>query len=348
MSASSIFPDMLMDLRSDTVTKPSAGMRQAMAAADVGDDVYGEDPGAHALEARVAQLLGKEAALFVPSGTMGNQIAILCHSQRGDEVYAGEGSHCIWYESGASSAWSGVQLVEVGKGGIFSAAELLAALKPIAYYCPNPRLVVVENTHNRGGGKVFPPALVSEIAAAAKRHSLGLHLDGARLWNASVASGLSEHELAAPFDTVSVCFSKGLGAPVGSVLAGSRETIQRARRFRKMLGGGMRQIGVLTAACVYALDHHRARLADDHTNARAFAETVRASGRATVETPETNIAMIDLNQEAAAVSAVLAKRGVLLSAFGPKRLRVVTHMDVSAADVERAARETVAVLSEGA
>ncbi len=337
---------MPIDLRSDTVTKPTVEMRAAMASADVGDDVYGEDPSAIALESRVATLLGKQAALFVPSGTMGNQVAIMCHSQRGDEVYAGEGSHCIWYESGAGAAFGGVQFVEVGKGGLYDASELAAALKPIAYYCPNPRLVVVENTHNRGGGKVFPASAVDGIAKLAKERGLALHLDGARIWNAAIASGTSEMALAAPFDTVSVCFSKGLGAPVGSVLAGSAETILRARRFRKMLGGGMRQIGGLAAACSYALDHHRARLASDHANARRFAELVTRAPGVSIETPQTNIAMVDLDRDAAPVAAALAERGVLVSAFGAKRLRVVTHLDVGEAEIERAAGELCALLGK--
>lgn len=338
---------MPIDLRSDTVTQPTAAMRRAMAEAAVGDDVYAEDPSARALEERVAALLGKEAGLFVPSGTMGNQIAIACHTERGDEVYAGEGSHCIWYESGAAGAWSGVQLVEVGRGGLFSAGELEAALKPRAYYCPNPRLVVLENTHNRGGGRVFPQADVLAVASAARAHGLALHLDGARLWNAAVASGRSERELCEPFDTVSVCFSKGLGAPVGSLLAGARARIEKARRLRKMLGGGMRQIGVLTAACSHALEHHRTRLAEDHRNAATFAELARRVPGVTVEPPETNIVMVDLDRDAAPVAAALAARGVLVSPFGPRRLRAVTHLDVSAAQVAEAASVLGSVLTEG-
>jgi threonine aldolase len=245
-----------IDLRSDTVTRPTPAMRDAMARAEVGDDVYGEDPSVKRLEAEVAGLLGKEAALFVPSGTMGNQLALLCHTERGDEVYAGEGSHCIWYESGAAAAWSGVQLVEVGRGGIFDAEELERAIKPPAYYMPRPRLLVVENTHNRGGGRVWPLAQLGEVCDAARRRGLALHLDGARLWNASVASAESPATLARAFDSVSVCFSKGLGAPVGSALAGSKPLIEKAHRLRKMLGGGMRQVGVLAAAASYAIEHH--------------------------------------------------------------------------------------------
>jgi len=334
-----------VDLRSDTVTRPSPGMRAAMAAAEVGDDVYGEDPTVRTLEERTADLLGKEAGLFVSSGTMGNQVALLCHTSRGDEVYAGAGSHCVWYESGAAAAWSGVQITEVGSGGLFTPAELEAAIKPRAYYGPSPRLVVVENTHNRGGGCIFPAADVAAIAKVARHASLGLHLDGARLWNASIATGTSERELAAPFDTVSVCFSKGLGAPVGSVLAGPRDLIVRAHRFRKMLGGGMRQVGVVAAAALYALDHHKTGLADDHRRAKRFAEDVR-SARASVASPESNIVMVDLDVAADLIVGRLREAGVLVSAFGPKRLRVVTHRDVDDEGVAKAARETIRAIAE--
>ncbi|HTN90833.1 MAG TPA: threonine aldolase family protein, partial [Sorangium sp.] len=212
----------MIDLRSDTVTRPTAAMRAAMAAAEVGDDVYREDPTVRRLEERVAELTGKEAALFVPSGTMGNQIALLCHTQRGDEVIAGEGAHCAFYESGAAPAWSGVQFAFAGRGGLFTAADVEDAIKPPLYYLPRTRVVAIENTHNRAGGRVFPQDDVLAIASVARAHGLALHLDGARLWNASVASGRPVAELAAPFDTVSVCFSKGLGAPVGSALCGGR------------------------------------------------------------------------------------------------------------------------------
>ncbi len=333
-----------IDLRSDTVTKPTPAMREAMARAEVGDDVYGEDPTVHALEARVAELLGKEAALFVPSGTMGNQLAILGHTRPGDEVYAAEGAHCAWYESGAAGALSGVQIVEVGKDGAFDEAELAAAIKPRAYWCPNPRLVVVENTHNRGGGRVASHEATLRIAGLARREGLGLHLDGARLWNASVACGLSERELAAPFDTVSVCFSKGLGAPVGSAFVSTKERVAAARRHRKMLGGGMRQLGILAAAALHAVEHHRGRLGDDHASARRFADIVQESGRASVPPPETNVVMVDLPVAADGIVAALAARGVLLSAFGPSRLRVVTHLDVRLEDLETAARALVDVL----
>lgn len=326
-----------IDLRSDTVTRPTTAMREAMARAEVGDDVYGEDPSVARLEAEVASVLGKEAALFVPSGTMGNQLALLCHTERGDEVYAGEGSHCIWYESGAAAAWSGVQLVEVGQGGLFDADELERAIKPPAYYMPRPRLLVVENTHNRGGGRVWPRAELEAVCEGARRRGLALHLDGARLWNASVASGEGVATLARAFDSVSVCFSKGLGAPVGSALAGSRPLVEKAHRLRKMLGGGMRQVGVLAAAASYALEHHLDRLAIDHENARTLAAALAGLPGVSIPEVETNIVMIDLPFEAEQVVRRAAERGLRISAFGPWRLRAVTHLDVDADAISRAA-----------
>jgi len=324
----------LVDLRSDTVTRPTPGMREAMANAAVGDDVYRDDPSVLALEERTAELLGKEAALFVPSGSMGNQIAILCHTERGDEIIAGEGAHCAFYEAGAAAAWSGVQFAFAGKGGLFTADDVLAAIKPTAYYMPRTRLVAVENTHNRAGGRVFPQADVLAIAEVARAHGLALHLDGARLWNASVASGLPLASLAAPFDTVSLCFSKGLGAPVGSVLAGSAAAMTRALRFRKMLGGGMRQAGVLAAAAIYALDHHRGRIADDHVAARVIAEAMAGVAGAHVEPVETNIVNVDTPAVPAdRVVQAARDRGVLIGASAPHRVRVVTHLDLTRDDL---------------
>lgn len=325
-----------IDLRSDTVTRPTPRMREVMASADVGDDVFSEDPSTAALESHVAGMLGKEAALFVPSGTMSNQIALLCHTSRGDEVYVGEGAHCAFYESGAGAAWSGVQFVDVGEGGLYSADELAEAIKPVAYYMPNPRLVVVENTHNRGGGRIFPQADVVRVAALARTKNLGTHLDGARLWNAAVASGKEERELARPFDTVSVCFSKGLGAPVGSALVGSKETILKARRFRKMLGGGMRQCGVLAAAALHALEHHRARLAEDHARASQIHVGLSSVEGLTVHRPDTNIVLVDLAFPAEEFARQLSICGVQVSVFGAKRLRLVTHLDVNESSVAEA------------
>ena len=321
----------LFDLRSDTVTRPSRAMREAMANAEVGDDVYGEDPSVIELEARTAELVGKERALFVPSGTMANQLALLTLTRPGDEVVIGEGAHCAWYESGAAAAWSGVQFAVAGKGGLFDAPDVEAALKPAFYYHPRSSLVAVENTHNRAGGRVFSQAAVERIALVAKKHGLSLHLDGARLWNAAVASDLSERELARPFDTVSVCFSKGLGAPVGSAICGGRELLDRTHRLRKMLGGGMRQAGILAAAALYALEHNRGRLADDHRAARAVAEIVsRARGaRVDLSLVETNIVNVELEQaDAPAVMDAARASGVLIGASGPKTLRAVTHLDI--------------------
>lgn len=330
----------LIDLRSDTVTRPTAEMRAAMAAAEVGDDVYGEDPSVKRLEERVAELLGKEGALFVPSGTMGNQIGILVHTRRGDEVIIGEGAHCAWYESGAAAAWAGVQFAVAGAGGLFDTNDFLAAIKPNMDHYPRTSLVVIENTHNRAGGRVFAQAHVEAIARAARERGLGLHLDGARIWNASVATGQEPSVLAKPFDTVSVCFSKGLGAPVGSAFAGSRDHVRAARRFRKMLGGGMRQAGILAAAALYAIDHHRERLARDHASARRLAEELSETPGLDVRPSavETNIVQLSLTHgEAEDYVRRAAAAGVLLNATGARTLRAVTHLDAPEVAVNRAA-----------
>jgi threonine aldolase len=325
------------DLRSDTLTKPTQAMRAAMAAAEVGDDVYGEDPSVRALETRVAELLGKEAALFVPSGTMGNQIGLLVHTRPGDEVIIGEGSHCAFYESGAASAWAGVQFAIAGQGGLFTAEEMLEVVKPTADHFPRTRLVVVENTHNRSGGRVFQPAEVARITQAARSSGFALHLDGARIWNASVASGIDVAALAAPFDTLSVCFSKGLGAPVGSAFVGTREHVATAHRFRKMLGGGMRQAGILAAGALYALEHQRARLVEDHAKARLFADTLRGAPGVELSAVETNIVSFATGLPAAELAKRAAERGVLMNATGKRTLRAVTHLDVSENQVVAAA-----------
>jgi threonine aldolase len=328
----------LVELRSDTFTRPTAAMRAAMATADVGDDVWGDDPTAAALEARAAELLGKDAALFVPSGTMANQIALLLHCRPGDEVIVGRGAHTRLYESGAGAAWAGVQFAEVGGAdGTFTAADVDAAALPADRNLPRTHLVSVENTHNRGGGRVWPRAQVDAVAAYARSHGLALHLDGARIWNAAVATGMPERELAAPFDTVSACFSKGLGAPVGSVIAGGRDDMERARRFRKMLGGGMRQVGVLCAAALHALDHHRARLAEDHHNARRLAAGLASipGVRVDADTIETNIVIFEIaGMTAAELARRTEARGVRLHAIAPTRLRAVTHLDVDAAGID--------------
>jgi len=339
----------IVELRSDTFTRPTPEMRAVMAAADVGDDVWGEDPTARALEERAAEILGKERAVFVPSGTMANQIALLVHCRPGDEVIVGRGAHNRAFESGAGAAWAGVQFAEVGEpDGTFSAADVAGATLPVDRNLPHTRLVCVENTHNRGGGRVWPRAQVTAVASAARERSLGLHLDGARIWNAAIALGVSERELAAPFDTVGACFSKGLGAPVGSVFAGSRDAVDSARRFRKMLGGGMRQAGILCAAALHALEHHRARLADDHANARRLAEGLAAIPGITASPArvETNIVIFEVAPiTARELSARLAAAGVRIAPIAANRLRAVTHLDVDVAGIDRALAAVRAALA---
>src|SRR5215813_8399800 len=262
-----------IDLRSDTVTSPSPEMREAMAAAPVGDDQYGEDPSVNRLQERIAELLGKEAAIFVPSGTMANQIGLKILTRPGDDVVVGEEAHIVWHESGAAAANSGVQFTVVGRGGPFTAGDLREAYKPPGHIVfPPTTLVAIENTHNRGGGVIFPQAEAIAIGEAARALGLATYLDGARLFNAAAATGRSLAELAAPFDVVSVALSKGLGCPVGSVIAGRREDISRAVRVRRMFGGAMRQSGILAAAGLWALDHNLDRLPEDHANTKLLAE----------------------------------------------------------------------------
>lgn len=325
-------PSAPIDMRSDTVTRPTPAMREAMARADVGDDVFGEDPTVRRLEETVAALLGKEAAVFVPSGTMANQSALMALTQRGDEILVSEGAHCAWYESGAAAALSGVQPVSLGSGGYFDADAMERAIKPGEEWFPRTSVVAIENTHNRGGGRVWPMALLREVTSRGKARGLRLHLDGARLWNAAAALGLPPAEIAAPFDTVAVCFSKGLGAPVGSALCSTRELIVRVRKMRKMLGGGMRQAGIIAAGALYALEHHRDRLAEDHDNARAIASDL-ANVRGVRIDPsivESNIVMVDTPGIASSrVAEEARKLGVLVAVFAPERVRVVTHLDVA-------------------
>jgi threonine aldolase len=343
-----------IDLRSDTVTKPTPAMREAIARAEVGDDVYGEDPTVRRLEEEVAALLGKEAALFVPSGVMANQLALACSAAPGDEVLVPFGAHCLLYESGAAAALSGLELREIGDpNGVVRAADVAAAIQPDNVHFPRTTLVTMENTHNRAGGRVLPDGVAEEVAALLRARGIGLHLDGARLWNAAVARGVDERALAAPFDTVSVCLSKGLGAPVGSLVAGTAAFVARARRRRKMLGGGMRQAGILAAAGLYAIAHHRARLADDHARARRFAQAIAGlpGVRVDLDGVQTNIVVWDLLPEvpfdAPAFVARARDAGVLLNAMGTRRVRAVTHLDVDdAACAEAAAR--VAALHRGA
>jgi len=339
----------VIDLRSDTVTRPSPAMREAMARAEVGDDVFGEDPTVNLLQEEVAAIVGKEAALFVSSGTMGNQLAIATQTRPGDEVIASEGAHPIWFEGGAGPALSGVQFQSIGRGGVFTADDVEAAIQPSVYWSPRTSLVCVENTHNRAGGRIFPQSDVLAIAERAKARGLALHLDGARIWNASVATKKSVAELAAPFDTVSVCFSKGLGAPIGSAFCGPRKLVEAARRFRKQWGGAVRQSGILAAAARYALAHNRERLAEDHANAKLLATLLSKARGVTVDLDrvETNIVNVDLDARAEDVVARARANGVAINATAAKRLRAVTHLDVSRADVERAA-EVLARAAGGA
>ncbi len=333
----------LIDLRSDTVTRPTAGMRAAMAAAEVGDDVWHEDPSVNRLEERVAHLLGKEAAVFVPSGTMSNQIGIRAHTQPGDEMLCDAGCHIYNFECGGPAVLSGVTCRTIeGDHGILDVTDLEGKVRPSNEHLVRTRLVCLENTHNRGGGKIYPLEKIQAIRAWTRRHNLALHLDGARLWNAVVATGIPAATWAAEFDSVSVCFSKGLGAPVGSALTGSSDYIARARRSRKLLGGGMRQAGVLAAAVLYALDHHIERLAEDHRNARLLAEAIADTPGLRLDPPEvdTNLVFFEVDPDlgtARDVAATLQARGILVNATAPQKIRSCTHLDVSAAQTERAA-----------
>jgi threonine aldolase len=319
-------------------------MRAAIAAAPVGDDQYGEDPTVNALQARGAALLAKEAALFLPSGTMANQVALRVLTQPGDEVVVSRESHAVWHETGGSAANAGVQFREIGDRGRFTDEQFVAAVKPRGHpIYPPTTLVEVENTHNRSGGIVVPLEECVRIGAAARELGIASFLDGARLFNAAATSGHTAAQFAEPFDLVAVSLSKGLGAPVGSLLAGRRELIERAVRYRRMFGGAMRQAGLLAAAGLYALDHHVARLADDHANARRFAEALVANPAVDLDlgTVQTNIVVFHLKPGTADAATLVGRareRGVLLFAFGARTLRAVTHLDVSAEQCARAGR----------
>jgi len=327
-----------VDLRSDTVTRPTAAMRAAMAAADVGDDVFADDPSVNALQEKIAALLGKEAALFMASGTQCNLVAIMSHCQRGDEYIVGQMAHTYRWEGGGAAVLGSVQPqpLEHQPDGSLALAAIEAAIKPDDAHYARSRLLCLENTL---GGKVLAPAYLEDACALAGRRGLSTHLDGARLFNAAVANGgdarAAARRIAAPFESVSVCFSKGLGAPVGSALAGSRDFIRRAHRWRKMVGGGMRQAGVIAAAAIYALEHHVDRLAEDHALAARLAEGLQGLPGLAVEPPQTNVVFADLDAaRAAGLMAHLESRGVL--ATGLYRLRFVTHLDVDAEGVDRA------------
>ncbi len=342
----------MIDLRSDTVTRPTPAMREAMAAAPVGDDQFAEDPAINQLQERVAGLLGKDAALWLPTGTMANQVALRVLTRPGDAVIISRGAHVMWHEMGGAGANAGVQLIEVGAGGRFTADDVAAArVAPGHIATPPTTLVAVENTHNRGGGIVFGAEEAARVCAAARDGAMATYLDGARLWNASAASGVSVRDLAAPFDLVSVALSKGLGAPGGSLLAGGRDVIARAVRYRRMSGGAMRQVGFFAAAGLHALDHHVDRLFDDHANASLIAERLSRSTAVSIDlaTVQTNIVVFHLAAgapDAATLISRAADRGVLAFAFGPRTVRVVTHMDVSREACAQAA-EALAALAEG-
>ena len=335
----------MIDLRSDTVTRPTPAMREVMARAPVGDMQYGDDPSLNALEERVAALLGKEASLWLPSGTMANQVALRVLTRPGDDVLVGSEAHSVWHEAGGSAANAGVQFTEIGSGGLFTAADVRRHAKPrnqSVLPLPPTTLVQIENTQNRHGGLVFPQSEVDAVCMAARELGLATYLDGARLWNAAAHCGLSPARLAAPFDLLMVAFSKGLGAPAGSMLAGPKDLIAAAIRQRRMLGGAMRQVGMFAAACDFALTHHMARLADDHANAHLIARRLAdcPGVRLSLQRTQTNIVVFELEGarlDAPALVAGARAAGVLINALGPVKLRLVTHLDVSRADCERAA-----------
>lgn len=321
----------VIDLRSDTVTQPSAGMLDAMASAPTGDDVYGEDPTVNRLEAELAARLGFAAALFVPTGTMSNLLGLMAHCDRGDEYIVGQQAHTYKYEGGGAAVLGSIQPqpLEVQADGSLDLAHVAAAIKPDDFHFARTRLLALENTMQ---GKVLPLEYLARARRFTQENGLALHLDGARLYNAAVKLNVDARDITQYFDSVSVCLSKGLGAPVGSVLCGSAELIGKARRLRKMVGGGMRQAGILGAAGLYALEHNVQRLADDHANALRLAEGLRAAGFE-VEPVQTNMVYVEMGERAGAVKAFADERGVKLSAA--PRLRMVTHMDVSAAQIDQ-------------
>ncbi len=332
----------VIDLSSDTATRPTEAMRRAIAAAEVGDAAFGKDPTVNLLEERVARLLDKEAALYVVSGTMANALAIRLCCEAGDEVITESNSHPVFYEAGGSGAFSGVIFKTLdGAGGILDPDEVAATIYDYAYYRPVQRAVLIENTHNRGGGTVYPLETIRAIEEVARSRGLRLHMDGARLWNASVATGISVADYARSFDTVSVCFSKGMGAPVGSVLAGSRKDIERAWHYRHMLGGSWRQAGLLAAGALYALEHHFERLALDHQNAARLGRGLQEKcGLEVVNRVETNMVYFK-HPKASALVDSLSSRKMLMNEIRPGVIRCVTHLDVDAEDMDRVV-ETVA------
>jgi len=340
-----------IDLRSDTVTKPTPAMRKVMVEAEVGDDVYGEDPTMNALQEKIAKLLGKESAIFVPTGTMANQLAIKTHTQPGDEMIIEATSHAYTFEGGGGAALSGVQCYTLrGERGILDASQIEAAIRPSDHHYAITRLISIENTHNRGGGSIYPIEKMRDIYQLAKSKGLAVHLDGARLWNASAATGIRLHKYTQYADSVSVCLSKGLGAPVGSLVTGSKTFIDRVHRFRKMFGGGMRQAGILAAAGIYAIDHHFERLAEDHENAKRLALNLKEIRGISIEQEpvETNIIIFDVcgtGKTPAQVRDAMKKEGVLMNAVSPTQIRLLTHLDVTRKDIDTALKAFRKVLA---
>ncbi|MDX2147098.1 MAG: GntG family PLP-dependent aldolase [Planctomycetota bacterium] len=343
----------IIDLRSDTVTRPTPEMRRAMAAAEVGDDVLGDDPTVIRLQEMVAEMMGKEAACFVPSGTMANQTAIRAHCEPGDEIICHKDSHIIHYETGSPAALSGVMIRGLeGDRGLFTPQAVEEAVRPVSSHFARSRLVIVENTHNRGGGTIWPLEQLASVAAITRKHGLRVHLDGARLWNACAATGLAPREYAQHFDTVSCCFSKGLGAPVGSAVAGGKEIITRVHRFRKMFGGTMRQSGIVAAAAIHSLQHHRERLVEDHANAKRLAAGLAEIKGLVVDAAgvETNMVFFDLHAslpwDSAGFCTAMRERGVWMLANGPRRVRTVCHLDVNAEMIDEGVRRIREAVSE--
>ena len=341
----------MIDMRSDTVTKPTKEMRQAMAWAEVGDAVYREDPTVRELEERTADILGMDAALFMPSGTMTNQIAVRTHTNHGDEMIMDYKTHIHYYEVGGAAAISGVSCRFItGTRGVFTGTDLKTAIRPYNIHYPVPRLVSIENTHNKGGGSIWPMENIADVADIAHRNNLKLHMDGARLWHATIETGISEREYSKYCDSVSVCFSKGLGAPIGSALAGDITFIQRAERFRKQFGGGMRQAGIIAAGALYALDHHRDRLAEDHEHARIFAEGIANIPGIVIAPDEINTNIVNFHAstiDAVMLSQRLIEAGLYVLPTSEDTIRAVTHLDVSRTDIERAVEIVATVMKAG-
>ncbi len=335
--------EITVDLSSDTATRPTPEMRRLMAEAPVGDEQKGEDPTVNLLQEQTADLLGKDMALFLPSSTMSNEIAFKVHTRPGDEIIMEQSSHPIHFEAGGPAFHSGAMIYPIaGYRGLFQPGQLEAAIRPDSPHCPRSRLLSLENTHNMGGGAIWPMDQLEAVCATARQHGLSLHLDGARLLNAVVASGIPAARYAAPFDSVCLCLSKGLGAPVGSVLAGSQDFIREARRYKHLFGGAMRQAGIIAAGGVYALDHNIERLGEDHANAKLLAEGLSSMTGVDIraEDAETNIVFFELTPEAPVTAPVfverLEQRGVRMIAMGPSRIRAVTHLDVSRQGIETA------------